>query len=341
MQGFKPYQIKLKPRPSWWKVRLPEIRAELKKVSRGRVETILKAKGISAVHYGEKEFPEPLNRWPAAASSSNPDSYKTSGYDPQCVMMIAGVHGAEPEGVVTVLNLIHLLETGIDLRGKTRPLLLDLLKRYRLVLVPCCNPDGRKISPDHLEGVTLEEFRRISQGVWKDGSTITWAQSKEYFPLPLDRVSFPGGYPNRDGYNIMHDCAPGRLYTKEAEAVLSLVQRCQPDLFLNLHSQERESLLCRPGVFNYAENIRRGNLLAEQVHQAFVEAGIPSLQPAGSSQALNLNTAAVMLSGTQALTYESSACIGSFDQRLEAHYIMLETVLAEGLKEPFAPRNKR
>ena len=115
MHGFKPYEIDLKPRPSWWKVRLPEIRAELKKISRGRVETILKAKGIAAVHYGEKEFPEPLNRWPAAASSSNPDSYKTSGYDPQCVMMIAGVHGAEPEGVVTVLNLIRLLETGIDL----------------------------------------------------------------------------------------------------------------------------------------------------------------------------------------------------------------------------------
>ena len=301
---------------------------------------ILPGKGIAAVHYRDEEFPLPSNRWPAAASSSDPDSFKTSGYDPQCVMLIAGVHGAEPEGVVTVLNLIHLLETGRDLRGCPHPRLLGLLKQYRLVMVPCCNPDGRRISPDHMEGVPDEEFHRISQGVWHDGSTITWAQSKEYFPLPLDRVAFPGGYPNRDGYNIMHDCTPGKLCTREAEAVLSLVERCQPDLFLNLHSQERESLLCRPGTFNYAGNIRRGNQLAAEVYRALVKAGIPALEPKGSSQALNLNTAAVMLSGTQALTYESSTCIGTFDQRLEAHYIMLETVLASGLKKPFAPRNE-
>ena len=335
MREFKPYDIVLEERPDWWKVRLPEIAEELSKVKKGRVETILPEKDIRAVFYQEKDFPAPEDRWTAAASSADPNSYKTSGYDPQCIMMIAGVHGAEAEGVITILNLVSLLETGKDLRGKERPVLSELLKKYRLVMIPCCNPDGRKISPDHMRGCPLEEFHRISQGVWADGSTISWAESKQYFPLPLDRVAFPGGYPNGDGFNIMHDCAPGRLSTKAASAILDLTERCQPDLFLNLHSQEFKSLLCRPGLFNYPGHISRGNELAAAVYKALCDAGYPALEPKGSSYALNLNTAAVMLTGAQAMTYESTTDCGlSFDG-------LLETVLSAGLQEPFAPRDKK
>jgi len=37
-------------------------------------------------------------------------------------------------------------------------------------------------------------------GLWQRN----WRGSKEYFPLPLAKVSYPGGYPNADGFNIMH-----------------------------------------------------------------------------------------------------------------------------------------
>ena len=77
-------------------------------------------------------------------------------------------------------------------------------------------------------------------------------------------------------------------------------------------------------------------------YRALCAAGFPALEPKGSSQALNLNTAVVMLSGAQAMTYESTTDSGlSFDGLLESHYVMLETVLKAGLQEPFAPRNKR
>lgn len=341
MKHFEPYNITLESRPDWWKVRLPEIAEELSKIKKGRVETIVETKNIQAVFYNEKTFAVPDTRWTIAASSSDPGRYKTSGYDPQCVMLIAGVHGAEAEGVITILNLISLLETGKDLRGKERPELCSLLQKYRLVMIPCCNPDGRALSPDHMKGCPMEEFHRISQGVWADGRTISWAESKEYYPLPLDKVLFPGGYPNNEGYNIMHDCAPGKLCTEEAAAILSLAERCQPDLFLNLHSQEFESLLCRPGLFNYSGNIQRGNELAAACYRALCDAGYPALEPKGSSYALNLNTAVVMLSGAQALTYESTTDSGlSFDDLLESHYVMLETVLRSGQQELFAPRDK-
>ena len=51
---------------------------------------------------------------------------------------------------------------------------------------------------------------------------------------------------------------------------------------------------------------------------------------------------AALLSGAQAMTYESTTDSGlSFDGLLESHYVMLETVLAAGLQEPFAPRDKK
>jgi len=96
--------------------------------------------------------------------------------------------------------------------------------------------DGRAVSPDHLHGATQEQFVLASQGQWKDGSPIGYPGCKEYAPLPLDRVAHPGGYPNADGYNIMHDCCPGDLRTDEARGLLA--NRCPraADLVLHLHS---------------------------------------------------------------------------------------------------------
>lgn len=104
----------------------------------------------------------------------------------------AGIHGAEAESVAFAVNLIELLEHGADLLGRSHERLVSLLGHYRLIVLPCVNMDGRSISPDHLRGVPYETFRRVSQGCWLDGSLIGWRGSKEFFPLPLDRVAHPG-----------------------------------------------------------------------------------------------------------------------------------------------------
>ena len=134
-----------------------------------------------------------------------------------------GVPPAETESVAGAVNMLSLLETGRDLKGNPRPHLLDLMSRYRVVILPCVNMDGRAVSPDHLRGADLDQFRRASQGYWTDGTEIGYPACKEYAPLPLERVGHPGGYPNADGYNIQHDCCPGDLRTPEARGVLKLV----------------------------------------------------------------------------------------------------------------------
>ena len=218
---FKPIEIPgLAPRPDFWKVRPQEIMdlcARATKCSRKEViaHTPL-GYPVYALFYGDFNDAPPQTNWSAGSSSTTWKNYM--GNPPpakQTFLFVAGIHGAEPECVAGAMNLIQLLETGADFRGRANPALLDLISKYRFIVVPCANMDGRAISPDHLHGLGWHDFRAASQGTWKDGSLIGWRGSKSWFPLPLDKVGYPGGYPNADGFNIMHDAAPGHIRTAE------------------------------------------------------------------------------------------------------------------------------
>ena len=340
---FEPYKIDtLEPRPEWWRVRVEEIKDLCSRISLGRVEMIATTPGgypVQAVYYNCEPLPDPGVNWSAAASSSAPEKFKSTPDEKQTVVLCAGIHGAEPEGVAALLNVISLMEYGVDLRGKSNDRLLALLNEYRLIILPCVNMDGRAICPDHLRKATYEQFRKASQGAWLDGSFINWMESKEYFPLPLDKVEFPGGYPNGNGYNIMHDCANPR--TAEAAAIMKLVEAEQADLFLNLHSCEGGPFLITPSFFNYQMHVERGEKLRLLVLNENQKRGQIKKQKggAGFSQTINLNTKVTMLSGALALTFESSVnAENGFDELLEIHYTLFETVLADGLSSPFAPR---
>jgi hypothetical protein len=347
-KGFAAYELKgLEERPQWWQVRPDEINRIMRGIRHGKVETLCKtASGhpLWAVTYNSGENAATTVNWPAAGSSSNPDKFRSRGYERQTVVICAGLHGAEPEGVAAALNLINLIESGSDLRGERNEVLRILIENYTVVIMPCVNMDGRSICPDHLRGATYEQFRIASQGMWNDGKYINWQESKEYFPLPLERVAFPGGYPNQDGFNIMHDCAPGCLRTAEAAAILALAEREQTDLFLNLHSCEGSPVLLPPGMFNYAAHVERGNILHRKLMDKLKQHRLINdyQQPwEHNGYGINLNTAVTMCSGALALTYESTVTDQlTFDQMLETHYILFETVLADGLREKFSPRSE-
>lgn len=345
---FTRYKIEgLKEHPYWWLVRPEEINQQMQNLRRGQTEVLCQTAGdhpLWAVTFNAGEKIEQTVNWSAAGSSSKPDKFKTQGYERQTVVICAGLHGAEPEGVVAALNLISLMENGTDLRGIKHENLSALLENYTVVIMPCVNMDGRNICPDHLRGATYEQFRIASQGMWNDGTYINWQESKEYFPLPLGKVAFPGGYPNRNGFNIMHDCAPGCLKTAEATAVLSLNEREQTDLFLNLHSCEGFPVLLPPSLFNYGAHVERGNQLHRKLIQAFKSRKLidQEQQPWNpNSYGINMNTAVTMCSGALALTYESTVTDKwTFDQILEMHYILFETVLEDGLEKSFSPRSE-
>lgn len=342
---FAPWVVRnAEPRPDWWLVRPGEITAACESVKRGRDEVIATTPGnypVHAVFYGDFSEPAPQTNWSAGSSSTSNTSYFRRAGLPPTVVWCAGIHGAEAESVAFAVNLIALLEQGHDLLGRKHNKLCELLQHYRLILIPCVNMDGRAISPDHLHGVPYEEFRRVSQGVWLDGSLIGWRGSKEYFPLPLDRVAYPGGYPNSEGFNIMHDACPGHIRTAEAKALLQLVERYSVDLVLNAHSCEGAPTLLAPSEFNYRTHVERGLRACDTVNPALFRAGLrpdpgTGFQP---GKQVNLNNLFSLASGALALTLECTVWNNlSFEQMLDVNFVTLETMLESGLTDPFVDR---
>ena len=136
----------LQPRPDWWRVRPEEIDAAVGSVAAGEVAKIAITPGgqnVWVVAYGAPRAEPGTGTWAIASNSGTVDAYKTDPDGPQVVVLVGGVHGAEPEATAGAMNLISLMETGKDLRGMDRPGLIDLVEKYRLVILPCVNMDGR------------------------------------------------------------------------------------------------------------------------------------------------------------------------------------------------------
>ena len=356
---FAPYaHPKLGPRPDFWKVRPDEIAERCRTVTRGRSEVIARTPlrhPVYAVFYGDFSEPPPQTNWSAGASSTTWRNFVGDRKDgKQTFLFVAGVHGAEAETVAGAMNVIQLLETGRDYRGKADPVLTDLVSKYRFIVVPCGNMDGRAISPDHLRGLDFHDFRVASQGAWKDGSLVGWRGSKAWFPLPLDRVSYPGGYPNADGYNIMHDAAPGDIRTAEARALLKLAARWRVDAVLNGHSYEYAPSILPPSSLDLPAKAERGLDIRLRVNRAIHAAGLTAREPTrgAARPSHNLNTMFALSSGALALTLESSVSFDrplkppkvqpartySFEELMEPTFIALREFLADGLERPFLDR---
>ena len=356
---FPPYaNPKLGPRPDFWKVRPDEIAERCRTVTRGRSEVIARTPlghPVYAVFYGDFSEPPPQTNWSAGASSTTWRNFAGDRKDgKQTFLFVAGVHGAEAETVAGAMNVIQLLETGRDYRGKADPVLTDLVSKYRFIVVPCGNMDGRAISPDHLRGLDFHDFRVASQGAWKDGSLVGWRGSKAWFPLPRDRVSYTGGYPNADGYNIMHEAAPGDIRTAEARALLKLVARWRVDAVLNGHSYEYAPSILPPSSLDLPAKAERGLDIRLRVNRAIHAAGLTAREPTrgAARPSHNLNTMFALSSGALALTLESSVSFDrplkppkvqpartySFEELMEPTFIALREFLADGLERPFLDR---
>ena len=361
---FPPIEIEgLEPRPGFWRSRPEEIVALCESATKcSRKEIICRTPlgyPVYALFYGDFDEPPPQTNWSAGHGSTTYRNYtgRPAG-GKQTFLFLAGVHGAEPETVVGAVNLIRALETGADFRGRRHDALAELIAQYRFIVVPCVNMDGRAISPDHLRGVDWNRFRHASQGTWKkDGSRVGWRGSKAWFPLPLDKVSYPGGYPNADGYNIMHDAAPGDIRTAEARALLALAARWRVDAVLNGHSYEWPPSVLSPTSIDYPEKLGRSRAIRYRCNMAIHRAGLTSSEPPPpekdrpSAPGINLNNVLSLSSGAIALTLECSVSYDrpdkppmkprrmyTFDELVEPVFIVLWEYLADGLKRPFLVR---
>ncbi len=229
--------------PSFWISTYDDVNDFLEKtVKKGRIEIIGTSAGgrpIYAVLYGKPRQGAGTTTFSGSLGFGDVRAYRGPDHDKTVYMAMAAVHGGEFEGIVGMVNLISVIETGNDLRGKEWPGITDVISKLsRIILIPVTNPDGRVRIPLRMElyrdtVYTVPEF--LNTGGKPDGTITGWPQIKEFIPMDFSKPGFPGGYPNDAGVNFQHDDFLGKIQP-ETQALFDLTGREKPDLIINLHT---------------------------------------------------------------------------------------------------------
>ena len=283
----------------------------------------------------------------SALGTGHPDLYvKRKERKRPVLVVMAGVHGHEVEGMVGVLSLINIMETGQDLRGYKQTELRSLLKHIRLILLPLMNPDGRvRVPYDGLCGISWEMMRFVGQGTHADGSLWGYPDCKALHPMKGD-VGFLGGYFDDAGINLQHDNVFAPM-APPTQPLLSWVHQSAPDLVFNLHSYEHPPAILEPRYLplRVKHNVRQfAETYKSSLEAASLMGGsLPKVQVDGENEIpppFNLTSALYHAGAAIAVTHESPHGLAdeaypfTYDQILEIHHILVRTAT-----ENLVPRN--
>lgn len=323
--------------PDFYRSTLSDLDMELQNIKTGQKEVIAISPGglpVYAVYYGEKEDRHSVANYNSAVAAREPSAYaiKDSTIKP-VIYFLGPVHGQEVEGLVGMINLIHIAETGKDHRGRGWPELKNKLDRCRIIIVPCGNPDGRLRCPyDSFLGLPTPIMTKYGQGTRKDGSSWGWPGAKSVHPMKGD-VGILGAYFNDDGINMMHDdfFAP---MAEETSAILEIARAEAPDMTVSLHSHENKPRILQANYEPWFMKQRIDSLI-RQLNQSYFENGLPGADWLGEPDvedktappraSFNLISALHHVSGTMAFTFECSH--GCFSERFPEPFVSYEDIL--------------
>lgn len=305
--------------PVFYKSKLSDINQEIAALKTGSSKIIALSPGglpVHAVYYGEKEDFHNRANYNSAIGAGDPVYYAIKEKDTKPVVFFVGpVHGQEVEGIVGMVNMIHVAETGEDYRGKKWPELKEYFSRCRVIIIPCGNPDGRRRCPyDSFVDLPQETMTKYGQGTRKDGTLWRWPDAKSVHPMK-GNVGILGAYFNDDGVNIMHD----EFFNPMAEETMAIMRTAideAPDITVSLHSCS-----CNPFIIqnNHAPVFiqNRISALAEQLNSRYFQSGLPNMgenwelglsekvENPPPQKSFNLVSALHYASGTMSFTFES------------------------------------
>ena len=339
--------------PDFYKSTVEDVDAVLKTVTKGQVRVEAVTPGgrrVYSVSYGERDPYTRTANFQSAALSQHPEAFARRAESAKPVLLVlAGVHGQELETVMGALNLIQVLETGKDFRGKVWPELAEKAAHYRVVILPCCNPDGRaRVPKKSFVGLPADTMTWYGQGTRADGSMFQWPWVKEYHPM-VGKIGFLGGYFNDQGVNIQCDYLFFPM-AEETRTILRLAKLEAPDCAVNVHSHEQL------GEFLIAawvpEAMKQRNYeIAQRYLAVMKKEGVPpcnfsrTVEEAKAEWAMDLTDALYQVSGALSMTFEGPHGVQGPDYEigyegiLDTHLIMYRELLRIGL-EPGGFRGK-
>ncbi len=358
MHFHEKYAVDDTKTPDFWRSTVEDVNEFVRaSVNRGRVEQIgLSSEGhpLWYVTYGpEARRAKATANFSAASGARTMEPFlgPASDDEPPILMLLCGQHGGEMEGIVGALNLLQIFETGKDFRGKAWSYLHALPDKARVIVVPCQNPDGRaRVVPKSLVGASYDQFRYWCQGAWKNGELIGYPECKWHQPLLLDDVAFLGGYPNGQGYNIVHDASPLGSVTTEASAVLHKMAQERPDVVVHVHSCEHGPFFIVPTSLTPK---RHQEVQIQMQRDAFERWDAADVRPHNVSTdweglqerpaTYNYANASYDVSGALSITFEGPHGLAikpfSHDEILDAHLVMYESVAHSLLDYPIRNRD--
>ncbi|MFN7995055.1 MAG: M14 family zinc carboxypeptidase [Bryobacteraceae bacterium] len=279
-----------------------------------RFGTTAGGRPMRAALYGKPRGPKGTTTFSGSLGYGDVRQYIGPDADKKVYMAMAAVHGGEIEGIVGIINLIAVLETGRDLRNKEWPEITEAAAKLdRIILIPVTNVDGRSRVPFRMLrnwGPNTDVQEYFNTGGWKDGKLIGWPACKQFIPLDFSKVGFPGGYPNDAGVNFQHDDFFGNPQP-ETRALFALSARERPDILLNMHTGGPFTQLLKEFI-EPALHPAWGDLY-RRVHTALTLKGLRPSDDVGeeadgtqaSEERFNLSSALNLHTGALAVLFES------------------------------------
>jgi len=347
--------IRARQLPEFWIGNTDTLAARCEKLARGRAETIAKSPGgrpLYLVTFGRHEPVRHQANFNSAVGGQDPSAYMDKAARRKPVVYFLGpVHGHEVEGLTGLVNLIQIMETGRDLRGRDQAALRALGEQCRLLIIPTGNPDGvARFEPRCLQGMSPDELNFWGQGTSRDNTIVPWPISKRRHPFIGPEVGFMGCYFNDAGVNPMHDefFAP---MSGESPAILKVARDEGPDLAVSLHSHGSQPAVLLPDYVppGIVEQVRSA---AEAVYalldrRGLPHARLPEIKPDSGRKpaAFNLTSAVYHTSGATAFTFEcphglagDKSCQVSLEQILDIQLALYEGMFRHAIdmkaKEP-------
>ena len=316
--------------PCYWKTGISDVETAVKNLKKAdEIKTRFSAGGrpIQMIFFGKKNNLNRTANLSSALGARDKSCYADkSGEDYRPTILLVGcIHGGEFEGTAALLNLLSIIETGVDLNGEKHEFLHTASERVNLIVIPMINPDGRaRVKFDSMVGKTYEELRYYNQGTWKDGSLCEWPECKKVHPIK-EHCKFLGGYFNDDGVNLMHDDFFGVKAT-ETQFLFDIVDEYCPDFTILLHGGlNTPSAILKP---EYApESVKRDILKLEEILKERCEAqnlgyavtGMNREENANVPSSFNLISALYHFSGEPCVTFESNQGISGIQRKAFTH----------------------
>lgn len=332
-----------RPLPPFWIGDITHLPDRFSRLKTAKVNILARSPGGRPIHlvtFGEPENLPSRANFNSAVGGRDLSAYrdKTSRKRP-VILLVGPVHGQEVEGLTGLINLIEILETGRDLRGRDQSGLRALGRKCHLLIIPDGNPDGiARFEPRSLQGLTKADLLFWGQGTWNDDSFCGWPESKRLHPMTGSKVGFLGCYFNDQGINPMHDEFFDPMST-EAQAILRVAKEAAPDLAVSLHSHENRPAILRPAYLplEVQEEVRK---LAQLCYAVLDQQGLPDSQPfavqpekGAIPSSFNLTSALYHISGARSFTFEcphgladATSCPVNLEQILDIQLALYEAM---------------